>query len=236
MRRNKLAIIAPVFLVLFSCFSLQAQSSKWSLQATAGYGQFETIDDFRKEIWSRDGFETSSSNSNVTEPIRSFQLGLGLNYNLNTRWTASLHTSFMGWRGELGEDRLVIFGEGTADEARYNLRSDREFYAAQASLLAFFHFMPNAPLDISLGAGPALIARQHYYETLAQYDIVNDRELRQVGNTYERKNRTDTGVAASFRLSAPVASKLNIGLQADFTLFTSEDHRRSLAVLMEYRL
>ncbi|MEQ8703830.1 MAG: hypothetical protein RIC19_07910 [Phaeodactylibacter sp.] len=223
--------IASFLIILFATITT-AQDSPWSVQTSLGYQQFEIYNDYRTELMSYEGGNYGRSTGNVTYPIRSLQLGVGINYSIHPRWTGSLQANYTGWKGEYGVDRSMTFNVGQEDEVTHSPRSPRALRLAQFNLIGYYNLSRiGAKSQWQIGTGLSGAFRRHRYETLARYNITSTHDLEVLESRIETIDKWIVGVPLSARVLIPATEKLQFGAQLDFTFFASEAFHRSLVLL-----
>lgn len=225
-----------IIITLFFFSSINAQHTPWSIQATAGINQMETFGDFRTEKLAKQGRDFMESTGNVTEPVSSIQLGVGINYTLHPRWEASLQLAYSGWKGTYGEERFITFNAGSEDAVTHSPTSDRSLHVLQASGIAYFDLLGKHPIKLQVGTGLSTAFRRHYYETFAHYNFNEAFEMELLGRDIDFVNKMIWGVPFSGRIAIPLNNQMTIGAQGNLTLFTNEDLQQSVALLFTYAL
>jgi len=223
--------IASFLMILFATITT-AQDSPWSVQTSLGYQQFEIFNDFRTELMTFENGNFGRSTGNVTYPIRSLQFGLGLNYAIHPRWTASLQANYTGWKGEYGTDRSMTFNAGAENEVTHSPRSPRTLRLAQFNLIGYYHLNGiGAKSQWQIGTGVSGAFRRHRYETLARYNITSTYDLEVLESQIETIDKWIVGIPLSARVLIPATERLQLGAQLDFTFFASEAFHRSLVLI-----
>lgn len=219
------------FLIILFATITTAQDSPWNIQTSIGYQQFETFDDYRTELMSYEGGDYGRSTGNVTSPIRSLQLGVGINYSIHPRWTGSLQANYTGWKGEYGVDRSMTFNAGQEGEVTHSPRSPRALRLAQFNLIGYYNLSPvGAKSQWQIGTGLSGAFRRHRYEVLARYNITSTHDLEVLESRIENVDKWMVGIPLGARVLIPATERIQLGAQLDFNFFTSGAFQRSLVL------
>ncbi|MCR9099973.1 MAG: hypothetical protein NXI25_08485 [bacterium] len=223
------------FLTFLFTTGTNAQDSPWSVQTSLGYQQFEIFNDYRTEILRFEGNDYGRSTGNVTYPIRSLQLGLGISYSIHPKWTASLQANYTGWKGEYGTDRSMTFNVGAENEVTHSPRSPRALRLAQFNGIGYYRLNGiGAKSQWQIGTGLSGAFRRHRYETLARYNITPTYDLEVLESRIETVDKWIVGIPLSARVLIPATERLQLGAQLDFTFFASEAFHRSLVLVASH--